>query len=59
MSLALSIQETCEAVGLGPTKLYSLINSGELKASKIGKRTVVLRKDLEEFLDNLESYPSK
>lgn len=59
MSLALSIQETCEKTGLGTTKIYSLINSGKIKAKKIGKRTVVLSKDLEEFLDNLESYPSK
>lgn len=56
--LSLSIEEVRAASGLGRTKLYQLINSGELKARKIGKRTVVLRDDLETFLKNLPAYAS-
>lgn len=59
MNLSLSIEETCAATGLGRTKLYQLINSGELKARKIGKRTLILKDDLETFLNNLESYASE
>jgi len=55
--LSLSIEEVCSATGLGRTKLYQIINAGELKARKIGARTVILRSDLEEFLKNLQSYP--
>lgn len=58
MQLSLSIEEARAATGLGRTKLYQLINSGELKARKIGKRTIILTKDLEAFLYDLRSYTS-
>ena len=57
--LSLSIEEARAATGLGRTKLYQLINSGELKARKIGKRTVILKGDLDAFLENLKNYPSE
>ena len=57
--LSLSIEEVRAATGLGRTKLYQLINSGELKARKIGKRTIILKDDLEAFLNNLQSYASE
>lgn len=59
MQLSLSIEEARAATGLGRTKLYQLINSGQLKAKKIGKRTIILRDDLEGFLASLESYPAE
>ena len=58
MQHALSIEETMSATGIGRTKLYELINAGELKAKKIGKRTIILKTDLDEFLVGLESYVS-
>lgn len=57
--LSLSIEETRMATGLGRTKIYQLINSGELKARKIGKRTFVLKDDLETFLQNLQPYAAE
>ena len=59
MQKSLSIQEAKNIIGVGTTKLYELINSGALRAHKIGKRTIILRGDLEDFLSNLESYPSQ
>jgi len=32
------------------------MNSGDLKARKIGKRTIILKDDLDEFLNSLETY---
>jgi len=58
-ALSLSVQEASQMAGVGLTKLYQLINSGELKARKLGKRTFVLKSDLEDFLNNLDSYPSQ
>ena len=58
MQSALSIEETITATGIGRTKLYELINSGQLKAKKIGKRTIILKTDLDEFLSSLENYSS-
>ena len=49
----LSISEDCAAAGIGRTKLYEAIAAGSLKARKCGKRTLVLRDDLREFLASL------
>lgn len=59
MQASLSIEEARAAIGLGRTKIYQLINSGELKARKIGKRTVILKEDLEAFLSNLQPYATE
>lgn len=57
MKISLSIEEVCVATGLGRTKVYEAINSGVLPAKKWGKRTLVLKSDLECFILGLESYP--
>ena len=50
---ALTISEVCSACGLGRTKVYEAIATGSLKAKKAGKRTLVLRHHLQEFLTGL------
>jgi excisionase family DNA binding protein len=59
MQKSLSIQEAKTILGVGTTKFYQLLNSGDLHARKIGKRTIILRSDLDDFLSNLEAYPSQ
>ena len=49
----LSISEACRVAGIGRTKIYEAISDGRLKARKLGKRTLVLRADLQSFLANL------
>ena len=39
--LAYSIREACHASSLGKTTLYSYIANGQLKAVRIGGRTVI------------------
>ena len=39
--IAISIDETGAAIGLGRTKIYSLIAEGSLEVLKIGRRTLV------------------
>lgn len=53
--MSLSIEEACNLTGIGRTKLYDAINRGELIAKKFGKRTIILKEDLETFLKNLET----
>lgn len=53
-----SVEDAAIASGIGKTLLYSFLSKGELPARKIGRRTLILKSDLEEFLSNLESYPS-
>lgn len=48
--IAYTINEARKVSGLGRTKLYELINAGELKPAKIGTRTLILRTDLEGML---------
>lgn len=57
--LSLSIDETCAVTGLGRTKIYEIINQGSLPAKKLGKRTLILKADLEAFLSNLEAYSAQ
>lgn len=56
MQISMTIEDACSAIGIGRTKLYEAINSGALKAKKYGKRTIILKSDLERFLENLKPY---
>jgi excisionase family DNA binding protein len=49
----LSIAEACAVAGIGRTKIYEAISVGSLKARKCGKRTIILRTDLQSFLSAL------
>lgn len=49
----LSILEACQVSGIGRTKIYEAIGDGALKAKKFGKRTIILRSDLQKFLADL------
>jgi excisionase family DNA binding protein len=49
----LSVPEACRVAGIGRTKIYEAISAGSLKARKLGKRTLVLRADLQQFLSDL------
>jgi len=39
--------------GLGRDTIYKAIHKGQLKARKLGRRTVVLASDLQAFLESL------
>lgn len=54
----LSVDQARERLQIGRTKIYELINSGQLKARKLGKKTFILTQDLEAFIDSLELYPA-
>lgn len=59
MQLSLSIEDVRASTGLGRTKIYQLINTGQLRARKIGRLTVILKDDLDTFLAGLETYPPR
>ena len=48
--LAYGISELSELTGISRRKIYSEINLGKLKATKIGTRTVILRRHVDEWL---------
>lgn len=53
MKLTYSIAEACELLGIGRTTLYGAIKKGELKACKVGRRTLISSQSLQLFVDSL------
>jgi excisionase family DNA binding protein len=49
----LSVLEACRISGIGRTKVYEAISDGRLTARKCGKRTIILRSELQQFLTAL------
>jgi excisionase family DNA binding protein len=50
---AYTIAEISQLTGLGRTRLFGEIRSGRLRATKCGRRTLILAEDLEAFLGSL------
>jgi excisionase family DNA binding protein len=51
--LAHTIKAACRVSGLGRTTIYAALKAGSLSAHKCGRRTLILARDLEEFLQKL------
>lgn len=49
--LSYGIREACAATGLGRSTLYRLIDEGQIKTFKIGARTLILYRVLQDFLE--------
>jgi len=52
-SAALTIEEFMSWARLGRTKTYQLINDQALKSRKVGRKTLILRKDADAWLEAL------
>jgi excisionase family DNA binding protein len=52
-SLAYTIAEACSLTRTGKTALYEAIKTGQLRALKRGRRTLVLPTDLREWIEKL------
>ena len=48
--LAYSVQEACQALGIGRALAYELIRSGRLHSIKVGARRLIPASALQEFL---------
>ncbi len=52
----LTIPQVCTEANAGRTTVYKLINTGQLSAVKLGKKTLVRREDLKNFMSTLGAY---
>lgn len=53
--LAYGIDEACASLGFGKSKLWELIKDKKIEAKKDGGRTIILRSELQRYLENLPS----
>ena len=53
--LTVTIEGAKKVLGIGTTKLYELINDGQISAVKLGRRTLVRTDSIREFVDKLEA----
>ncbi|MGO9182677.1 helix-turn-helix transcriptional regulator [Mycobacterium sp.] len=51
--LLVPIPETLHALGIGRTKLYELFDEGKLLKINIGRRSFVLAKSIDSYVDSL------
>jgi len=52
VKMAYSIEEAIKAASIGRSLIYSEIKNGNLRATKIGRRTVILADDLKQWLQS-------
>jgi excisionase family DNA binding protein len=51
--MAYTVAEACDASRAGRTTLYKAIRTGELRALKHGRRTIILATDLLQWLESM------
>lgn len=56
--LAYTVQQACEAIGLGRNYLYVAMSKGSLRSFKAGRRRLISANALQEYVASMESSAS-
>jgi excisionase family DNA binding protein len=51
--LLVTVEEAARLLGIGRTTMFGLIGSGEIKSVRLGKRRLISRKSLEQFVEEI------
>lgn len=51
-----TVAELCSEYRLGKTKAYELINSGAFRTKKVGTKTLIETRSIDEWVDTLPSH---
>jgi excisionase family DNA binding protein len=54
--IAMTVQTAVQLSGISRSVLYEALKKGDLKAKKSGRRTLIMRVDLENYILSLEKY---
>lgn len=54
----LSVAEASQRLSIGKTKLYEILNAGQIKAVRIDKRTLIPVSALDDFTNGLQPFKS-
>jgi excisionase family DNA binding protein len=57
--LLCTIKEACKRTGLGRSSIYQAIGSGELRAKKIGRRTVIEINEIRRWISSSPTIASR
>jgi len=52
--VAISVEEAAALLGIGRTLAYQLVLAHELRSVKVGRRRLVIRASIEEYVSRLE-----
>lgn len=55
LPVTISVEEAATLLGIGRTVTYRLVLGGELRSVKIGRRRLVVRASVEEYVARLEA----
>lgn len=49
----LTIEELCKELGIGRSKAYQLLKDKQIPSGKIGRRILVRRSDMDQYIDRI------
>jgi excisionase family DNA binding protein len=55
LALLVTVEEAAQLLRLGRTRTYQLVMAGQIRSVKLGRRRLVVRSGLEDFVGQLEN----